>query len=98
MIRRTLLTLILAASSLLAETVYFTPNGKKFHTSEHCMSLFRTRLEESGGRPANPRLDNRPLLHAERVDAEKHGLVVCGICNRAKKAKAEAKNAWAVTK
>lgn len=73
---------ILMAAAMRAETVWFAPNGKTFHASEQCMTLARSKTK----------------LHADKAEAEKHGLKPCGICNRAKKAPKADKNSWAVTK
>ena len=74
---------ILAAAVLVTalhgETVYFSARGKDFHKDEKCISLARS----------------KGLLHAERKQAEEHGLKPCGICYREKKAGKAERNGWA---
>lgn len=50
---------------------------------------FNSPLHDARTAAARERFHAAKILHADRAEAEKHGLVVCGICNRAKKAKAE---------
>lgn len=79
--KRLILAAIIAASLIQAatETVYFSENGKTYHSSTKCVSLRRT----------------KEPLHAEREEAEKHGLRPCAICYREHAAKKEGKNGWA---
>jgi len=81
-ITRTLIALILAATSLLAETVYFAPEGSTYHRAG-CSILARFKVAP---------------LHADDKDATAHGLKPCRICHRAKSEKKPAKNAWAAKK
>ena len=75
-----LLATILLAGTLCAETVYFTPAGKTYHAATACTALARS----------------RNVLHADKADAEKHGLTPCKRCYRTAKPKTVTGNAtWA---
>ena len=70
--------LALAATAAAPETVWFAARGKTFHKSADCMVLSRT-------------VDK---FHADRKEAESHGLRPCAICYRAKKAAKGDNAAW----
>jgi hypothetical protein len=78
-----MLAATLLAASLSAETVTFTAHGKTFHKDEKCMSLSRANKDK--------------FLHADRAEAEKHGLKACGICYRTPSTskKSATNNDWA---
>jgi len=66
-----LIAFVLASGMLLAETVYFSPNGKTYHASSQCEHLSKT----------------KNVLHADRKDAEQHELKPCAICYKSKSTK-----------
>lgn len=78
---RRLLTKYVAAAVLTlvahAQTVYFTPNGKTFHTSKDCIALTRSKT----------------IMEADQKEAKAHGLKACGICQRRKSTAAKATTA-----
>ncbi len=59
-----LLTLLLLASSLVAQPAFFTAHGKTWHTDKTCMALARS----------------KNVLQADSSEAERHGLTECSIC------------------
>lgn len=79
--KKLIAVLVLAAASMSAETVHFSPNGKTFHTNTKCMALSRSKT----------------VLHADREAALKHDLRECKICLRTKSNKQSKtdRNAWA---
>lgn len=76
--KRTILALILLASSALAETVVMSDNGKTFHAKDTCNMLRKSKA----------------LYEAERSEAEAHGLTPCRTCYKIPAAPKPAKNAW----
>ncbi len=79
-ITKTLIIAALAiASTLNAEVVYLSKNGKTYHARKDCIALTRS----------------REVLTTDDAAAMAHGLRPCGICHRAKKHINKDTNSWA---
>lgn len=76
--KRTLMLAVLFASSMLAEQVFMSQNGKTYHAKVDCGLLKRS----------------AHVYAAERLDADGHGLKQCRSCYKQPGAAKSVKNAW----